>query len=280
MRLMSCAIWVACSLLLFFEESHGADDGLRVSAKDGVISITSTKSTLPEIMARLSRELGMTINVYGASQTGVVPCTIQNASLWDTLHKLVPEWDAMTFSRTNRSAEVWLKGAPAGKDAASAPAAAAAQPAAPEPAAIEPAASEPAAGPAAPEAAAAEVEAEPAAAEPEPVVDENAGQTEGTVFSGDEAFPAAPDQAPPQEQESQAVDGQSPEAEQNGGGAQEETVVAPDQPPIPEESAPVTGEEIVQDAVVPESEAEARKTEGGEPVPQRLPSSRGRRRAW
>lgn len=259
MRLMSCAIWVACSLLLFFEESYGGDNGLRVSAKDGVISITSTKSTLPEIMARLSRELGMTINVYGASETDVVPCSIQNASLWDTLHKLVPEWDAMTFSRTNRSAEVWLKGVPAGKGTASAPAAAVPQPAAPEP---EPAA------------------AEPATSEPEPVVDENAQQTDGTVFSGEETSTAAPDQAPPREQESHAVDGQSPEAEQNAGGAQEETVVVPDQPPIPEGAAPVTGEEIVQDAVVQENEDEARKMEGGEHVPQRQPSSRGRWRTW
>lgn len=260
MRLMSCAIWVACSLLLFFEESYGGDNGLRVSAKDGMISITSTTSTLPEITARLSRELGMTVNVYGASETGVVPCNIRDASLWDALHILVPDWDAMTFSRTNRSAEVWRKAAAAAAPQPAAPEPAMAEPAAPEPAAPEPATAEPAATE--PTAEPAAIEAEPATSEPEPVLDENAQQTDGTVFSGEETFSDMPDQAPPQEQESYAVDGQGPEAEQT---------------PIPDDAAPVTGEEIVQDAVAQENEDEASKTEGGEFAPQRQPSSRGGR---
>lgn len=104
-----CRVCVVVSLVLLGGNSYGGNNGLRVSVKDGLISITSTKSTLPEIIALLSQKLDMKIKVYGGTETTVVPCAIRNAALADALQILLPEWDYISLSRSTRSANVWLK---------------------------------------------------------------------------------------------------------------------------------------------------------------------------
>jgi hypothetical protein len=88
--------------------SLGDEARLQVSVKGGLVSISSTQSTLATILARLSRELELKINAPGVQENRVVSCEIEGVGMAEALQKLVPEWNSLTFSREERSIEIGI----------------------------------------------------------------------------------------------------------------------------------------------------------------------------
>lgn len=110
---MKAARWMCLVIaLLVFPPgfSLGDEAGLHVSVKEGLVSISSTQSTLAEILARLSRELELKINAPGIQENRVVSCEIEGVGMAEALQKLVPEWNSLTFSREERSIEIGITG--------------------------------------------------------------------------------------------------------------------------------------------------------------------------
>lgn len=105
-----CNIFVIVLFILYPAASFGDEAGLHVSVRNGLISITSVKSTLSEILARLSQEIDMKINAHGAQENAVVACEIDGAGIAETLQKLVPEWNSLVISRDERTIEIGVNG--------------------------------------------------------------------------------------------------------------------------------------------------------------------------
>ncbi|SEM73799.1 hypothetical protein SAMN04489760_14020 [Syntrophus gentianae] len=105
-----CNILAIALLFIYPAASFGDEAGLQVSVRNGLVSISSTKSTLSEILARLSQEIDMKINAHGAQENAVVACEIDGAGIAETLQKLVPEWNTLVFSREERSIEIGVNG--------------------------------------------------------------------------------------------------------------------------------------------------------------------------
>ncbi len=109
MKSTICTFFVIALIMILQGTSLGDEAGLRVAVRNGRISISSTQSTLSEILARLSQEIDMTINAYGAQEKAVVTCEIDGAGIAETLQKLVPDWNTLVFSREERSIEIGMK---------------------------------------------------------------------------------------------------------------------------------------------------------------------------
>ncbi|OPY82288.1 MAG: hypothetical protein A4E70_00835 [Syntrophus sp. PtaU1.Bin005] len=110
---MTSRIGIFLVMALFFGfcgASEGGEEGLHVSVSNGLVRISSTESTLSEILEKLSRKLGMTIHAYGAREDAVVACEIEGVGVAEALQRLVPQWNSLIFSRDDHSIEIGVSG--------------------------------------------------------------------------------------------------------------------------------------------------------------------------
>ena len=110
---MTSRMGIFLVMALFFSfcgVSEGGEEGLHVSVSNGLVRISSTESTLSEILEKLSRELGMTIHAYGAREDAVVACEIEGVGVAEALQRLVPQWNSLIFSRDDHSIEIGVNG--------------------------------------------------------------------------------------------------------------------------------------------------------------------------